>query len=122
MYASLALKGDRFTFTAGPHSEISAIYSQRRLEFEQLVVTPRLIDLDHQCHPPSCCACWIVVDPKHTSGVEKEIGGWHRPDPASIFPVGAIPLQFEIVDVRRIDANAYSVLECSADWRALKPV
>src|SRR5262249_40621398 len=82
IYASLALKGDRFTFTAGPHNEIAGMYRQRRSEFEQLAVTPRLIDLDDQCHPPSGCACWIVVDPKQTSGVEKEIGRWHRPDPA----------------------------------------
>jgi hypothetical protein len=122
MYASAALKGDRFTFTADPHSEIAAVYSQRRSEFERVVTTPRLIDLGDQCHPPGGCACWIVLDPKHMSGVEKEIGGWHRPDPASVFPIGTPPEQFAIVNVRLIDTKAYSVLGCVVDWTALKPV
>ncbi len=121
MYASLAIKGDRFTFTAGPHREIADIYHQRRSELERNVSDPGLIDIDDQCHPPNGCGCWIVVDLRHTSGVEREIGRWHRPS-AAIFSMNTSPGPFEIVDVMQINNRAYSVLGCEADWTALKPL
>jgi hypothetical protein len=113
-YVSLALKGDRFTFTAGPHNDIAAIYLSRQSDFEQNNVSPRLFELGHECDPPSGCQCWIVVDRAHTSGVEREIGRWHRPA-ASIFPMDTFSRHFEIVNVRRLDADAYSVLGCEMD-------
>jgi hypothetical protein len=121
MYASLALKGDRFTFTNGPHREIAEIYNGRRSEFARMGPSPNLIDIGNQCHPPNGCGCWIVVDPMHASGIDEEIRGWHRPN-ASIFPMYTYPRNFEIVNVRRLDGDAYSVLGCEADFTALKPV
>jgi hypothetical protein len=121
--AALALKGDRFAFTAGPHREIADIYYQRRSEFAVPSPDPRFFALKSQCRPPSGCECWVLVDLAHTSGVEREIGGWRRAQ-ASIFidwdAVG--PKDFAIVNVKQIDSNAYSILGCSADWTALKPL
>jgi hypothetical protein len=118
---SLALKGDRFAFTAGPHREIADIYNRRRSELDLTNRNPRLLDLDSQCHPPGGCACWAVIDPVHSSGIENEIGGWHRPT-AAIFPLDTLPINFAIVDVERIDSVAYSVLGCSQDWRGWLPL
>jgi hypothetical protein len=125
IYASLAVKGDRFAFTSAPHSEIADIYNQRRSEFGLTAPTiinqtPRLVALDEQCRPPSGCECWIVVDPAHTSGVEQDIGGWHRPK-ASIFPTDTFPRHFEIVNVRQLDSDAYSAMGCEADWTSWRP-
>jgi hypothetical protein len=76
----------------------------------------------HRYHPPNACGCWIAIDPEGAGGVEKEINGWHR-QPASIFPVNTFPRKFEIVNVRRLDAKAYSVLGCQVvDLTALKPL
>jgi hypothetical protein len=120
IYASFAVKGDRFTFTAGAHDEIAGIYNRRLAEFNRHNDSSRLIPLDDQCHPPNGCECWIVVDPGHTSGVEREVRGWHRPT-APIFPMETFPRHFEIVDVRQLNPEAYSVLGCEADWSAVKP-
>jgi hypothetical protein len=111
---SLALKDDRFMFVAKSHDEITGIYNQRRSEFDPNDLTPRLVPLDSQCRPPSGCECWLVVDPAHSSGVENEIGGWHRPT-ASIFPTNTAPEHFAIVNVKRLDSGDFSVLGCDVD-------
>jgi hypothetical protein len=105
LYASAFVKGDRFTFTAGAHDEIASIYNRNLAEFSRQNTGPRLISLDEQCHPPNGCECWIVVDPDHTSGVENEVHGWHRPA-ASIFSMETFSRHFEIVDVRQINPGA----------------
>jgi hypothetical protein len=116
------LKGDRFVFTSGPHGELGEIYAQRRSEFTSMASSsPRLIALDNQCHPPADCECWIVLDPTHTSGIEQDIGGWHAPK-SLILPVNTLPPHFAIVDVRRLDEDAYSVLGCGIDCRSWNPV
>jgi len=121
-YAALAVKGDRFTFTAGSHRDIADIYDQRRADLDAAALqAPRLVALDEQCHPPAGCQCWILMDPARASGAEKESAGWHRPT-APVFPTDTLPRHFAIVNVRRIDANAYSVLGCSADWSAWVPL
>src|ERR1700730_5246026 len=104
-----ALKGDRFMFPGWSHREIADLYNQRRSEL--IAFTSRgthLAALGEQCHPPRSCECWILWDPARASGAEREIGGWLRPT-ASIFPRDS---GFAIVNVRRLDADAYSVLSC----------
>ena len=109
VYALNAIRGDRTRFTDGPHREIADIYHERRPAF----VSPgsRLVPLDNQCHPPNWCTCWVLWDPSHTSGAEQDLGRWHRPK-SSAFPTDAFPIEFELVDVRRLDPDAYSVLAC----------
>jgi hypothetical protein len=122
MYASAVLQDDLFPVPSPSHQEIAAIYQQRQSELERSPVVPRLVPLGDACHPPSGCGCWIVLDPAHTSGAEKEIGGWHRPADSSIFPLGALPEDFAIVNVQRLGPKAYSAIGCDVDWSALKPV
>jgi hypothetical protein len=106
------LKGDRFYITSGPHSEIADIYDRRQSQLAAAAnFNPLLVPLDNQCHPPPDCQCWVVLDPGHTTGVEREIGGWHRPA-TYILPADETPIRFAIVDVRRLNADAYSVLGC----------
>ena|ERR1700733_539404 len=121
MFASAALRQDRFVFTSLPHREIARIYNEQKIKSRSNESRPLLIGLDETCHPPGGCECWVVLDPSRTSGVEKEVGGWHRPT-AAIFPIDTFPRHFAIVDVRRLDPDDYSVLGCSADWRALVPL
>jgi hypothetical protein len=124
---SRAIGYDPFTYKVGPHSDIAEIYNQRRSEFNpstpQVVnSSPRMFALGDQCRPPSGCGCWLLLDPQHTSDVERELGrGWHRPTAFSIFPQDEQPPAFTIVYVRQIDPNAYAVLGCSLDWTALRP-
>jgi hypothetical protein len=119
--AALALKGDRFAFPGGPHREIADIYHRRLAEFSPINQNPRLVFLDRECHPPNGCYCWVLVDPAHTSGADKEMGDWHRPS-ASIFPQNTLPVDFAIVNVKRLNENVYSVLGCSTDQRGLFPL
>jgi hypothetical protein len=116
------LKGDRRFVTSGPHGKIVDIYNRRRSEFTSGADSgPRLVALNDQCGPPKECLCWIVLDPRHTSGIEQDIGGWHQPK-ASIVSSDDWAEPFAIVDVRRINADAYSLLSCYIDWSAWKPV
>ena len=81
------------------------------------------VSLDDRCHPPTECQCWIVFDPAHRSGIAQDIGGWHRPKTTKQFMYAFSPgPYFAIVDVKRLDAKAYSVLGCPVDWGALKPM
>jgi hypothetical protein len=114
IYASLMLRGDRFTFVAAAHSEIAEIYRQRRSEFVSRDLTSRLIGLDDQCGPPNGCECWLLLDPASSSGAERDIDGWHRPI-ASVFPTNNTPEHFAVVNVKRLDSDAYSVLGCEWD-------
>jgi len=119
MIGTAALNDDRFMFAIWSHREIAGIYNQRRSQLSAFTTRGiHLAALEKQCHPPSGCECWILWDPARASGAEKEIGGWHRPT-ASIFPQDS---GFAIVNVRRLDADAYSVLSCGVDWTSLKPV
>jgi hypothetical protein len=125
LYASLLsarlVRGDRFMFTGAPHNEIAKIYNRNPSQYSDDGSGARLTSLRDDCGPPNGCACWVVVDSKHSSGVDKEIGSWHTPN-ASIFPRDTLPRQFVIVDVRQISQSAYSILGCEADWTAWKPV
>ena len=114
-YAVAALKDDRLIFPAGAHREIAAIYQQRDVDFEINNSSPHLVSLGEQCHPPSGCGCWVLIDPGHTSGAENDRGGWRRPK-ASIFITG----EFGIVNARVLDSSAYSVLSCGMDYFAWK--
>jgi hypothetical protein len=107
-----ALQGDRFVFPDWSHRETADIYSQRGLG-AAASQEMQLIALDEQCHPPRDCECWILLDAAHTSWRQR----WHRPR-ASIF----VDSGFAIVHVRRLNADAYSVLSCAIDWTSLKPV
>lgn len=109
VYALDAIRGDRTRFTDGPHREIADIYHQRRPDF--ISSAPRLVPLDNQCHPPNWCKCWVLWDPSPSSEVEQDLGRWHRPK-SSAFPTGTLPIEFELVDVKRLDPDAYSVLAC----------
>jgi hypothetical protein len=123
---SIVVSGDRSRILQGPHGEIAEIYKRRKLEFDQNTSqvensSPRLVRLDQQCRPPQDCECWILLDPAHTSGVEKDIGGWHRPK-ASVFPQNGIQVRFALVAVRQINSDSYSVLGCPIDWSLWNPV
>jgi hypothetical protein len=119
--ATAALNDDRFVLPSKSHQEIADIYNRRRVELFDPSKGVRPIPLDVQCHPPSDCECWLLLDPNHTSGAEKEVVGgwlnsWHRP--AWSFP---IPANLAIVDVRRLGDDAFSVLGCEIDWTSFKP-
>jgi hypothetical protein len=112
------LSGDGFA--ASRHREIADIYRRRQSEhqsefvFDQTKLSgmgPHLVSFDIQCHPRDECECWVVWDPRHVSGIEGDIGRSHKPA-SSIFPHETFYPQFSRVDVRRIDADAYSVLAC----------
>ena len=113
-YALDAIRGDRTRFTDGPHREIADIYHQRHADF--VSPGPRLVPLDDQCHPPNWCTCWVLWDPSRTWGADNDLGRWHEPK-SSAFPTGTLPIEFELVDLRRLDADAYSVLACGYTGR-----
>jgi hypothetical protein len=114
--ASAAIRGDKFLFTAGPHLEIADIYHQRRSELAP--DKQQFFNLGEACHPPSDCDCWLLWDPNHSSVVNADIGSWHTPI-TNFFPQDS---GFAVVDILRIDSNAFSVLGCSVDWRrAIEP-
>jgi hypothetical protein len=117
LFASAALRDDRFTFPQWSHREIADFYNERRSEFGQANSGPRLIPLGDRCHPPSGCECWVLVDPARTSGVEQDVGGWRRPT-STIFPVGTPAEQFATVNVKPLGSDGYSVLGCDMDWSA----
>jgi hypothetical protein len=112
----------------GPHENIAKIYEQRRAEeFDPSTArvvntSPRLVDLEQQCNPRSWCNCWIALDPLHKSDIDRELGrGFHRPqatfpsdrgEPVTLFPADVSNAGFGLVEVRRIDSIAYSVLSC----------
>jgi hypothetical protein len=72
-FASLALRGDSFAFTAGPHREIAEIYELRRSGFAPN--KQQFFNLGEACHPPRECDCWLLWDPHHSSVVDADIGG-----------------------------------------------
>jgi len=109
IYALDAIRGDRTRFTDGPHREIADIYHGRHSDF--VFPGPRLVPLDDQCHPPNWCTCWVIWDPHRTWSADNDLGRWHEPK-SSAFPTGTLPIQFDRVDVRRLDSDAYSVLAC----------
>jgi hypothetical protein len=122
IYASALRRGDRFVFPDASHAEIAQIY--RNLDAVPRLVkpgvtnrVPGLIALGDECHPPTGCECWIALDRSHDREIEKDIGNWHRPTSA-VFPTNTLPVYFAIVNVKKIDADAFSILGCSADWRA----
>jgi hypothetical protein len=120
--ALLWLKGDRYAFTSGPHGEIAETYNSLRPEF---ALGPgsslAIVSLGKQCHPPTDYECWIVYDPAHTSGIEHDIGRWHKPN-SPVLAASMPDRYFAIVDVKQLDRDAYSVLSSPVDWGALKPV
>jgi hypothetical protein len=95
-------------FTVSAHEAIAAIYHQRRSELGASVKGYRLVELQQQCRPLHSEECWILFDPSHGSGIDTEVGRWHRPSNYSVFPNDTF--RFGSVDIRRIDADAYSVL------------
>jgi hypothetical protein len=114
--AALAVQGDRFAFPGGAHREIAAIYDQRGSELELDNPIPHLVDLDERCHPwgVQSCECWILVDSEDMSGAKQDLGGWHRPKA----PILTKKTYFAIVNVRRLDARAFSILSCNDDLRS----
>jgi hypothetical protein len=119
-FAAAALKDDRWTFPFGAHREIASIYREHDVDFDKNNSTPHLMSLDQQCHPPSSCECWVLIDPGHRSGIENDLGGWRRPA-APIFLTDTLSLHFGIVNVRVLDSSAYSVLGCGMDIRGWLP-
>jgi len=121
-YAAAGLRGDRFVFTAVVHRQIVDIYNNRPTEFQVAGQTPYLFSLGDRCDPPApdVCGCWVLVDRSHSNETKREIGGWHRPA-AIIFSHISIPINLAIVDVKAINADAYSILGCSMDLRSLIP-
>jgi hypothetical protein len=109
-FAVASLKDNRLVFPSRSHREIADIYHRQDVDFDATNRTPHLVFLDEQCHPPSGCRCYVLMDPDHRSGVENELGGWRRPT-IPIFP-NTLPVRFEIVHVRALDSSAYSVLGC----------
>jgi hypothetical protein len=114
--AALALQGNRFAFPGGAHREIAAIYDQRGSELELDNPIPHLVGLDERCHPwgVQSCECWILVDSEDMSGAKQDLGGWHRPKA----PILTKKTYFAIVNVRRLDARAFSILSCNDDLRS----
>jgi hypothetical protein len=128
---SVVLTGSRFSFPGKAHDEIVEIYRQRQpttglsrpvfnFHFQQkfdLGDIPGLVALGEECHPPYLCECWIAWGPALNRGIDKEVDrDWHAPRSA-LFPAVARPEHFAIVHVRRIDADAYSVIGCAIDLR-----
>jgi hypothetical protein len=127
---SIVLTGSRFSFPGKSHDEIVEIYRQRRpttglsrraftrytqQEFD-IGQVPGLVALGEECHPPFGCECWIAWGPALDRGIDKDVDrDWHAPRSA-LFPPSR-PEYFVIVHVRRIDADAYSVLGCDMDLR-----
>jgi hypothetical protein len=118
---------DNFSYRSGPHKDIAEIYQQRKAEeFDPSTArvvnsSPRLVDLEVQCHPPAWCRCWILLDPLHRSNIERELRGGNplkatfpsdRGEPVTLFATEMVREGFGDVSVRRIDAIAYSVLAC----------
>ncbi len=100
------------------HRELAEIYERNRADFGEVTPAPRLIDLDQQCHPPGGgaggCACWLLLDPGHVTGAEKEKAGWHLPNTSILAEEGSL---IQLANVQRIDANTFSILGCDNDWR-----
>jgi len=118
---------ENFSYRSGPHTEIAEIYQQRKAEeFDPSTArvvntSPRLVDLEEQCHPPTWCRCWILLDPLHRSNIERELKGGNplkatfpsdSGEPVTLFATEMVREGFGDVSVRRIDAIAYSVLAC----------
>jgi hypothetical protein len=101
--APSALEGDRL---AGAHREIAEIYALRRSGFAP--DKQQFFNLGETCHPPGECNCWLLWDPNHSSPIDADLGRWHTPMTNFFLQDSG----FEIVDVRRIDSNAISVLGC----------
>jgi hypothetical protein len=109
-FAVASLKDNRLLFPSRSHREIAAIYQRQGVDFDATNRAPHLVFMDEQCHPPNGCECYVLMDPDHRSGVENERGGWRWPT-ILIFP-DTLPVRFEIVHVKALDASAYSVLGC----------
>jgi hypothetical protein len=111
----------RFSFPELAHDDIVEIYKQRRplmsLPRQGIGDIPGLIALGDECRPPGGCECWIALGSKaRDRGIDKEVDrDWHPPR-SEFFP-SSRPSYFAIVHVRRIDADAYSVLGCYMDLR-----
>jgi len=123
---SVVLKGSRFSFPGPAHDMIAEIYRQRRpktglarpvsQEKFNLGEVPGLVALGEECHPPVGCECWIAWGPALDRGVDKDVDrDWHAPRSA-LFPASS-PEYFAIVHVKRIDADAYSLLGCEFSLR-----
>jgi hypothetical protein len=104
-YALLAIRGDRYSLTDGPHREIADIYRQRHADF--VTPGPHLTPLENQCHPPDSCTCWVLWDPREGSEIEQDMGPWHKPKFYKF-----LFIEHALIDVARIDPDAYSVLTC----------
>lgn len=118
---------DNFSYRSSPHKDIAEIYQQRKAEeFDPSTArvvntSPRLVDLEEQCHPPTWCQCWIVLDPLHRSDLERKLREGNplnatfpsdRGEPLILFNPDLVRGGFGNVSVRRIDAIAYSMLSC----------
>jgi hypothetical protein len=129
-HISCVLKGCPLAFPEQAHDEIAEIYRQRRpttglsreavtrytLQKFDIGLVPGLVALGAECHPPSGCECWIAWDPALDRGIDKDVDrDWHAPRSALFRP--SRPEYFAIVHVRRIDADAYSVIGCTMDMR-----
>jgi hypothetical protein len=88
--------------------EIDDIYRQRRSEFVSR--EPLLVQLEDQCRPPNWCRCYILRDPSHSGEIAQDLGRWHYPK-SFMFP-NSLPIEFNLVDMKRIDSDTYSVLAC----------
>jgi len=127
---SVVLKGSRLSIPGPSHDRIAEIYRQRRpktglarpvfnfhsqQKFNPGEV-PGLVALGEECQPPVGCECWIAWGPALDRGIDKDVDrDWHAPRSA-LFPASS-PEYFAIVHVKRIDADAYSVLGCEFGLR-----
>jgi hypothetical protein len=113
----LWLKGDRYIFTSGSHGKATEIYNGLLPELALGVGSSlAFVALEDQCRPPADCECWIVFDPAHRSGIEHDIGGWHPPKVTRqlFYSISPGDAYVALVDVKRLDTKAYSVLGCPA--------
>jgi hypothetical protein len=120
-------RDDNFSYRSSPHREIAEIYQWRKAEeFDPSTArvvntSPRVVDLEEQCHPARWCQCWIVLDPLHRSDFERQLRTGDplkatfpsdRGEPVTLLAPEITRGVVGTVSVRRIDAIAYSMLTC----------
>src|SRR5262245_19263325 len=88
-------------------------YTQQEFDIGEV---PGLVGLGEGCHPPFGCECWIAWGPALDRGIDKD-GDRHWHAPRSVLFPPSRPEYFVIVHLRRMDADAYSVLGCDMDLR-----